>query len=179
MSQPFPDPSQTPFDEGKVLSPKAASAAAEEVDVWWGSYSGWALLPSTLVCVVLTGLIGLGAWSWLERGWMRLAFLGLSGTVWLIQGLRWGYHYFTCNYRLTTRRVFRDKGFLFPEFVQVDLDKIISVEVKQTALENLLGVGRIILQREDHQPFLVLEGVHHPQEIEALIRAYQKKAKPS
>src|SRR5262249_44010821 len=79
--------------------PVPESAAAEEIDVWWGSYSGWTLWPSTAVCILFTGLIGLGTWLWAPRDVMQWVFLGLAGALWLVQATRWAYRFFSVNYR--------------------------------------------------------------------------------
>src|SRR5262245_66603947 len=47
------------------------AAMAEEVDVWWGSYSGWTLWPSMVLCLLLTGLVGLGGWIGIPGGLHR------------------------------------------------------------------------------------------------------------
>src|SRR5262249_42686499 len=83
----------------------------EEVDVWWGSYAGRAMLPSFAVCTVLTALISFVTHWWVhERGWLQLNFFGLAGAVWLVQLTRWGRRFFTWNYRLTTRWLYVDRG---------------------------------------------------------------------
>ena len=152
--------------------------AVEEVDLWWGGYSGWALVPGIVLCLALTGLIGVGTWAWMHRGWMQLAFLGLGSALWLVQGLRWGHRYFSFSYRLTTRRLFYEAGFWAPERLQVDLAHIAGVAIKQNSLEKILHVGRIVLCLEGHAPKpLVLGGVRHPHEIAAFLRERAHKSR--
>ena len=153
-----------------------AKPTEEETDLWWGSYSGWALVPSIVLCVGLTVLIGLGSLAWVERGWVRLTFLGMGGTLWFVQGLRWAYRYFSFNYRLTTRRIFRDKGFWSPERVQVDLGHVTQVTITQNGIERLVGVGRVVLHLSGCQATeLTLEGIAHPQQIAPFLRDHADK----
>ena len=48
----------------------------QEKDAWWGSYSAWTMMPSMVVCLVLTAIIAWG--SLLDRGWGRLSVLTLA-----------------------------------------------------------------------------------------------------
>src|SRR5690349_7852196 len=58
----------------------------QEVDLWWGSYSGWTMLPSFAVCIVLTALIFWVVTRFLpHRELVQLTILGASGSVWLVQ----------------------------------------------------------------------------------------------
>src|SRR5439155_1790937 len=149
--------------EAPAAAPPPPAAPAEEVDVWWGSYSGWTLWPSTAACMFLTGVIALTVWLWVPRDVMQWVFLGLAGALWLVQGTRWAYRFFGVNYRLTTRRLFRDEGFIHPQFVQISLKTVARVEVQRNALEKLARVGRLYLHFHDAAlPPVVLEGVRHP-----------------
>jgi hypothetical protein len=147
------------------------TAPAEETDVWWGAYSGWAMAPSWLACLLLTGLIAWGGWALVPRGFVQGTVLGLAGAVWLVQGVRWGYRVFGYNYRLTTRRVYADRGFLYEGFASRDLAAIARVLVKRSWSDRLVGVGQVCLVPEEQtKPPLVLEGVRRPYIIAARIR---------
>jgi membrane protein YdbS with pleckstrin-like domain len=142
----------------------------QEVDLWWCSYSGWTMLPSFVVCLVLTAVI-----FWLvshylpHRGLVQLTILGTSSAVWLAQVLRWGHRFFGFNYRLTTRRLFYDRGFLYTERHHIELARIVEVRVARNRFERLVGVGRIYLQTQDRQN-VVIEGVRQPMEVARRIR---------
>src|SRR5262245_23065947 len=96
----------------------------EEVDVWWGAYCGWTMMPSMIVCIVLTGLIALGVWLWVPRDYMQLAFVGVGGALWIAQAVRWAVHVFGRTYRLTTRRLYVDCGLFRCRPLNVDLHEI-------------------------------------------------------
>jgi membrane protein YdbS with pleckstrin-like domain len=149
----------------------------EEVDVWWGAYCGWTMLPSMVACVLLTGLIALGVWMWVPRGSMQWAFVGLGGALWIAQGLRWTVHVFGRTYRLTSRRLYVDCGLFRCRPLNIDLHEIAQVGVRRGPFEKLLRVGRVLIHFEDARPSLVLEGVPSPESVAILIREGKQNAR--
>jgi len=136
--------------------------AHQETDIWWGSYSGWTMLPSFLVCVLLTGAITWFAFA-VARPMAQAVILGAGGIVWLAQLARWSHRVFSVSYRLTNRRVFIDRGFLRPDRLQVELGGIIRAEADQDAFERLFGVGKVRLRfRDQGGETVVLAGVSDP-----------------
>jgi len=163
LVQPGPVPPQPPPPDNVRAAPEVL---AEEADVWWGSYSGWTMAPSWAACVLLTGLIVWGAWALVPRDFVQGTVLGLAGAVWLVQGVRWAYRVFGYNYRLTTRRVYADRGFLYAGYAALDLAAVARVLVTRTLPDRVLGVGQVWIVPEDKtKPTLVLEGVRRPREI--------------
>jgi hypothetical protein len=139
--------------------------ATQECDLWWGSYAGRTMLPSFLVCLLLTGGIAWFGFA-IARPMAQTIILGASGVVWLVQLARWSHRYFSFNYRLTTRRVFIDRGFLFPDRLQVELGAIVRTDMAQDRFEKLMGIGKVRLQlRDKGHGILVLAGVADPQAV--------------
>ena len=158
----------------------APPQAEEEVDVWWGSYSGWTMMPSLLVCIALTGLIAWFTWVTFRggrSGFVQLTFLSLAGSVWILQTLRWVYRSCSYNYRLTTLRLFRDRGFGTKYRRVVELAGVSDVRIRRSFHERLVGVGRVyvFLLDKPKQP-LILDGVRQPRAVADLIRAHANKA---
>lgn len=155
----------------------------QELDVWWGAYAGRAMLFSFTLCALLTLAVAAGGWYfWHVRGqsayFMRHVVLGLTGAIWFVQGLRWAYRTVSINYRLTTHRLFRDRGFHNPTAGTVILERVTDVAVEpRTALEQLVHVGRIRVTSEDDTPPLVLEGVYQPEHVAAEIRRQVQRAR--
>jgi hypothetical protein len=153
-----------------------------ERDLWWGAYAGRAILPSVVFCVVLTALITAGAaFLWLAYGVrplrIRYTAYGFIGTLWLLQGSRWAYLLFTFSYRLTTRRVWCERPFVYVPARYVDLPRIVQVVVDKNALDRLLHLGRISILTEPHaEPSLVLLGIYEPERIAGAIRSAVKEA---
>ena len=141
------------------------------------------MLPSFTVCILLTAGIAVGGWyCWRvlgESGYLaRHIVLGLAGTLWLFQGLRWAYRTSAINYRLTTHRLFRDRGFHNPSAGTVVLEHVTDVIVEpRTGLERLLNVGRIQVRSEDDGAPLVLDGVYQPEAVAAEIRRQVQQAR--
>ena len=143
--------------------------AAQETDVWWGAYSGWTLLPSLLVCVALTAAIVWGALTFVERRYVQWTFWSLAGLVWIVQLVRLGRRVFGINYRLTSKRLFLERGHWRSSLIWIDLATIVDVGVRPVPLGNWTGVGNVVIGAENGDRF-VLRGVHRPHEIARLIR---------
>ena len=105
----------------KTALPTLTPERVQEVDAWWGSYSGWTMMPSMAICMGLTALIAWGSWQLLDKGWVQLSILSLTGALWLVQAFRWCYRVFGYNYRLTTHRLFQGRGMLYAEGIEVNL----------------------------------------------------------
>jgi hypothetical protein len=182
---PFPASDQ-PWPVAPAADPtekEENAAAAEEVDVWWGAYAGRTMLPDFLLSGVLTvGIIGL-AWylgAWRDSSWLRWTTPLLLGIFWLSQIVRWLYRVVTTTYRLTTRRLFYERGFGHPGRPGVWLREVAQVVVERRPFERWMGVGRIrILVRSEVNPPLVLEGVRDPEHIAIEIRKWVKTAQES
>lgn len=152
----------------------------QETDVWWGAYTSRAMLPSFVVCGLLTvSLIAL----WL--GWVdyhvsaleaRYTAYAVIGPLWLVQLGCWLYRILTRTYRLTTRRLYVERTFFHVPARVVDLGQITEVRVISSALQRKLKVGRVHLQTEiPHLADLSLEGVYDPYRIAERIRDLVKQ----
>jgi hypothetical protein len=155
----------------------AAALSNEEVDVWWGSYAGRAMMPSFAVCVLLTAASFLAARHLApDRGLLQLTFTGFASVVWLVQLVRWSHRFFTCNYRLTTRCLYIDQGFKPLVAQRFALQTIRTVEVRYNKLENLLGVGKVWVYFDDYtRSPAVLAGLAQAHRAAEIIRASVKK----
>jgi hypothetical protein len=163
-------------ERAKGMSRPPADAPLEEIDVWWGSYAGRAMMPSFAVCVLLTAACLVAARQLApERGLLQLTFTALASTVWLVQLLRWCHRFFTCNYRLTTSYLYIDRGFRPLVARRFALATIRAVEVQQNRWEQLLGVGNVRVYFEDaKQPPAVLPALVRPDDVAAIIRGALK-----
>ncbi len=143
--------------------------ASQETDVWWGAYSGWSLLPSLCVCIVLTGAIVWGTRTFVERRHVQWTFWALTSAVWLVQTYRWSWRVFGINYRLTTRRLLIDQGHWRPRRWSIELQNVARVDVQRNLLSPLTGVGQIMVRTLQGEP-LLLESIHAPEEVAARLR---------
>lgn len=150
----------------------------QEADLWWGACSPRTVVPSFLLMTVATALVEWASWTMLERGRPQVMVLGVLSAIWLIQVLWWSLWIFGYNYRLTTRRLFHERGVFWRKFRAVDLAHIHQVFVKKNPLEKRLGVGRVLVLVNEPKPQkIVLEGVYGPEHIADRIRQQSKKAK--
>ncbi len=76
------------------------------------------------------------------------------------------------RYRLTNQRLTVESGLFSKRVDDVDLRTIQDVTLEQSALERLLGVGRLDIVSSDHsRPRLVLYGIRDPREVRERVRA--------
>ncbi|MBM4068795.1 MAG: PH domain-containing protein [Planctomycetes bacterium] len=149
----------------------------QEADLWWGSYSGWTMWPSFIACLLITASIGWLAWRFVEKDLLQLTFLGVATSLWILQFMRWGKRVFSYNYRLTNRRLFRDKGFRRQNLFNVELKSIAHVHVRQSSVERIVNVARLVIRQSDPKhPPLILEGVSQPFAVADQIREAVQKA---
>jgi hypothetical protein len=154
----------------------------QETDVWWGAYAGRTMIPSFVICALLTGLLVFGVWIFWpkneDRPYLeRYTTYILVGAVWLFQLIRWGYRIVGINYRLTNRRLFCQRGFYTP-ITAIDLASIATVRIERDALEGYLKVGRLrIVPADSGKPLLLMEGIYNPDQIAALIMNQVKQAR--
>src|SRR5262245_12267060 len=159
-----------------------AGDIAQETDAWWGAYSTRTMLPSTLVCLVLTVAIVGGTWMIVEKRYVQWTVWALAGAVWIVQTSRWWRRVFGINYRLTTRRLLIDKGHWRPWHSNVDLTAITHIEVRLNRFGRWTNVGRIIVHRKSESEPLALEGIRNPAVVAArmltVIRDAQSTGEP-
>jgi hypothetical protein len=150
-----------------------------EVDVWWGSYAGRVMAPSFAVCIALTALNYLVARWWMpERNWLQFTFFVLTSAVWLIQLARWGYRFFTWNYRLTTRFLYVDYGLSRLRSQRFALGTVDRLEARYNLLERWLGVGDLwVWFDEATKPPAVLKALKSPRAVAETIRTVVRKAR--
>jgi hypothetical protein len=175
-------PSTGASRSGVTAAPAAAEGGAaarqpEEVELWWGAFSGWTLAPSFVTCLFLTGLLGWAAWYWMPRDWVKVTVLGGGSIIWLAQLGRWAARALGCNYRLTARRLWVTRGIWQMAASALELSCVASVRVERSWLERRLGVGRVCVTPEGGGWPLVLEGVRRPRDAAEVIRAAVKAAR--
>ncbi len=156
---------------------RPAEPEPEEVELWWGAYSGWAMTPSFAVCLALTGLIGWASWYYMPEGWVKITAVSAGSVVWLVQLARWARRVFGNNYRLTTQRLWALRGFRQTSLESVELASVELVTVERSWLERRVGVGRVCLRPAGDGRALVLTGLRQPYHAADLIREAIKAAR--
>jgi hypothetical protein len=183
--------SQTENDDGRASqsaesAPPAACArppSDQERDVWWGAYSVRTMIPSLLLCTLLSVNVAVLAGLVWDREpanpqllWHLSALFVVL--IWLFPLLLCGYRAVAFNYRLTTHRLLRDRGFHHPPTAgEVHLARLTAVRVAYTAVGRLAGVGTIEVDAEGAAEPLVLVGVYEPERAADLIRGCAQRAR--
>lgn len=164
------------------VNPADNPEAVQEVDVWWGGYASRTMLPGFVLTGVLT--LGIGAVAgllWYIVGVpaqvARYGAYVLVVTVWLDRAFRLAYRSISVTYRLTTRRLLRDRGFFRPADGQIELTRVVDVRVEQGGLERLVGVGRLQIITDNANEPMILAGVKEPEYIASKIRGCVRQVK--
>ena len=162
-----------PAQQGDV----ANETDAEELDVWYGAYSGRAMVPRLIQLTLFTLLITLVAWyfgAWRGSNLVRATALATICLLWFVQGVTWLLRAIALNYRLTTRRLYLQRGFGHPGKPGIQLRDITQVIVEASRLERRLDVGRVRVYSQGSTEPVILEGVLHPFH---LLKQIQRRAR--
>jgi uncharacterized membrane protein YdbT with pleckstrin-like domain len=150
----------------------------DEVDAWWGSYSVKNILPALFASLAASALVVGASWLFPYSRVGQFIVLGVLAAFWLTLLLLWIYLIFGINYRLTSRRLFVERGLSRRRLQSVDLATISQVNVKANRLERFLGVGRVFVEVQGSRATsVILGGVPAPEMIAEKIRAQSEKAK--
>lgn len=170
VAAPKAAPAATPKPARQETRPPSAKAF-DETDVHRRSFDAAALVPST----VILGLFTLAAVTLAKpfvpaRFVTELVSLPLLA-LWTGQIIFGGYRMFAYRYRMTSRRLFCERGRLYPADEPLELSTISKVEVRQTRLQDWLDVGDVIVTPEESsgRPAIELTGVRWPEKLAALI----------
>lgn len=137
------------------LAPTDTTDTRGERDIWKGRYSNraaaggflFALILAiilAIVCVILGRSMEttLRSVIWIAAGVIVLVFL--------VRVLaRWFRHHFTLRYRLTTERLFVDKGLFSRTRDEIELIRVDDVRVKQGIMDRLFKVGQVTVISTD------------------------------
>lgn len=85
--------------------------------------------------------------------------------------LRAWYRVASTRYRLTTQRLFVQKGLIAKELEEVELFRVKDVALRQGVLDRMLGVGTVVvLSTDDTAPRLELSGLREPMVVKETLR---------
>lgn len=163
---------------GVAERPKAApsepAATGPEEELWRGGYSGRALTPAWAFCVIFAGAVLACALLLLppEQSSYRLALsaLALLPALWVTA--RFLVARLSVRYRLTSERLFLERGILSREMSELELVRVDDVTVHQSLIERMVNVGKVTLATTDaSDPGISLESIDRPLEVKETIRA--------
>jgi hypothetical protein len=145
-----------------AVIPESVINTTEETDVMWQGYSPAAMLPSTLILAVVTISAIIILRPLVPKWVLHEAADAPLAALWILQGIRAAYRLFCYDYRLTTRRLFRNRGRLYPADAPLDLALVTRAEVRQTVFGRMTGIGDVRVNREDSTAAIELTGVRRP-----------------
>ena len=161
------------------------SFAADEAepDLAWKGYSSAAMLPSFLVCLLLSALLLTGGWFFEEvRGLGEeegsFIFFAATVAVWVVQAVRWLYRGASYVYRLTPRHVFLDWGFLYYPVPPVPLGQVVAVTWGYAFWGRPFRVGWVRLRVEGGREECLV-GIKRPRAFAELIEKHVRQARGS
>ncbi len=165
-----------------LSAPATTSSANEpEQELWKGRFSArahghrwvlWAFWVSALVVVFLKVPPSGSYATWVRASFLGAAFLPLGAIVWSTLILK-----LSIRYRLTTHRLFRERGILSRHIDEVELVRVDDVAVRQNLIQRIFNVGiiTVIAPTDATEPTLELVGIENPIEVKEQIRAHVRR----
>ncbi len=130
-----------------------------EREVWRGRYSPKAIVGSAIaaglvsVALLIVAIVVRRS----ETTWLALGGIPI---VWLVLGMRFAYRRISIEYRLTNLWFEHKTGLLARTSHRMDVIDIEDIEVQQSPIERLTGVGTIRIDSTDrNDPKLFLLGI--------------------
>jgi len=161
------------------LHPRAApeQEPLEEKDLWMGRGSWQYQFGAVAVCV-LTALGALAMaymvvtprQAWLAWVAWLLILLVVLRTLWIVV-----VHMYSTRYRLTTQRLFVDRGILSRATDQLELIRVDDVRIHQRFLDRLFNVGTVeVLSTDVSDAKTRIIGIREPDRVAEHIRQHMR-----
>ena len=159
----------------------ASSPQAAETELWtgrthWKHYASKLLVWATINVVVAIAV----GWLAYRVEWLafRGAFLAIAGVV-VLSGVavigRMVVAILGRRYRLTTQRLFIERGILSQTVDQTELIRVDDVRLKKSFLDRLFGLGTIVIFSTDRtEPEIAIEGIADPEQVGEAIRTHMR-----
>jgi membrane protein YdbS with pleckstrin-like domain len=151
----------------RVMGPRATIADEAETTLWEGDFSPKTMIGDFIGAGIVTVALVIGSFYAAPWEWYVLAVIPI---VWLAVLLKLAIHKLGVHYRLTSQRLFHEKGVLSRTTNRVETIDIDDVTVEQGPIERMLGVGTVRVTSSDRtDPELVIRGIEDPRTVSALI----------
>ncbi|MGD9647735.1 MAG: PH domain-containing protein [Pirellulales bacterium] len=159
-----------------VAKPRGAPATAKlrrgratdapEEEVWQGTYSPLAMLGTWAAVLVLTIGSAIAAVVLAMPGqYWGFLMLGLL-LLWVLPALVLLYRRLAIRYRLTTQRLFHERGLLRRVTDRIEVIDMHDITFEQGIFERLLGIGTIRIKSNDKtDPDFWLRGIDHVRDV--------------
>lgn len=161
--QPFPQQPQAPV--------------GPEQELWVGRTQWRHYAVRVLLWFLLNGLAGYGTWYLTQRlaeltrihaAWIMVGIVAITSLIILgpLAITIWGR-----RYRLTSQRLFTERGIFSKVIDQMELTRVEDLQIEKKFIDRLFGLGTIALLTTDVSDRKVLiEGVHEPDKVAEIVR---------
>jgi uncharacterized membrane protein YdbT with pleckstrin-like domain len=160
-----------------MMASKLALDPAEREQAWRG-YSGWAMLPSFVICLLISLALLTGGWFFEDiRGFGdehgSYLFFVIVWIIWFVQIARWIYRGSTFCYRLTDKHLLIDRGFLHLPIAPIPLREIALVQWGSNVVYRLFSLGWVTVHLKNGTR-QQMSGVHEPEPFAKLIQTQMR-----
>lgn len=176
------DRQEAPIDSLAPTDTTDTTDARGERDVWRGRYSNRTLAGGLIFAFTLAVVLSLVAMFLTSNYWGNT----MDTIVWILVGVivlavvgrslvRWARHRFTLRYRLSTERLFIERGFFSRTRDEIELIRVDDVRVRQSLMDRIFKVGRVFVISTDRSDAdLVMLGIDDPDAVKEKIRQYTR-----
>jgi membrane protein YdbS with pleckstrin-like domain len=176
MSEQPATPSRTPEigSPGSAPSLTQAAAAPEsapESPLWAGRTHWSHYIGSVLLGILFAVLIGYFCYHFLSgsAAWKTGSLLILVCALVVSGRVLW--NILSSRYRITTQRLFIERGILSQTIDQTELVRVDDVRVRRGLIDRMLGLGTIeVISTDATDQAVMMEGVRNPQAVAEHIR---------
>ncbi|MFQ5462569.1 MAG: PH domain-containing protein [Phycisphaerae bacterium] len=171
--------------EGARLTEAAGDGAdlapAAESDIWRGR-TQWRHFSGRIGIWAMGSMAGLGIllrlssqWTWMST-WMAFGLgVGVAVVLAILLLGRPFLAIFGRRYRLTSQRLFIEKGILSRTIDQTELIRVDDVRIYKSLLDRLFGLGTVVIRSTDASDAEIrIEGVADPDGVGETIRAQMR-----
>lgn len=163
---PISEPPASRAAQSSAASRRGRPSDEPERDLWEDTYSPRAMIGMWIVLAVLTMVaLAIGGFR-LRDGWQWGILLMVVALAWLVAAGTLLYRRLGVRYRLTTQRLFHEKGLLRRTIDRIELFKMEDITCEQGLIERLLGIGSIRIKSSDRSdPDFWIRGIENVREV--------------
>lgn len=185
-----PEPVRAADIQEDVAEPLSTAATAggasvdpaDEEDLWVGRTS-WKHYTGRLALWLLANAFFAGFVIWLAPRWEWLDFwrgVTMVAAVFVLSGLEFAgrrvlLRIIDHRYRLTTQRLFIERGILNRTIDQTELIRVDDVRLHKTLFDRIMGLGSVtIVSTDATDQETLLEGIYEPEKVAEAIRTHMR-----
>ncbi len=163
--------SPRPLEKSKTNAANQAPRKPEK-DLWSGR-PRWphflTATPLVIVVILLVAAAFVDGWYWFV-----LAAAGVT-CAWAV---RIAIRIWALGYRLTTERMFTERGIISRTIDQIELIRVDDIRVRQTLIDRVFGLGSVdVLSTDFTDRAIIIEGIRDAHQVAEMIRSHMRSAR--